>query len=83
MNVDGNKVEFLLRFVEEKMAFPISQMPLQNPNVWVADTAATVHMSPHEKGMTNMKTNTGGGITVGNGEVVVAKKRGDIPIVNL
>jgi hypothetical protein len=37
-----------------------------------------VHMAPHEEGMVNMK-NTRGGITVGNGEVMVAKKTGDIP----
>jgi hypothetical protein len=43
----------------------------------MGDTAATVHMSPHEEGMVNMK-NTRGGITVGNGEVIVAKKTGDI-----
>jgi hypothetical protein len=35
-------------------------------------------MSPHEEGMINVK-NTPGGITVGNGEVIVAKKTGDIP----
>jgi hypothetical protein len=32
---------------------------------------------PHEEGMVNMK-NIRGGITVGNGEVMVAKKTGDI-----
>jgi hypothetical protein len=49
-----------------------------DPNIWIGDTAATVHMTPHEEGMVNMK-NTRGGITVGNGEVMVAKKTGDIP----
>jgi hypothetical protein len=35
-------------------------------------------MSPHEEGMTNKKK-IRGGITVGNGEVIVAKMSGDIP----
>jgi hypothetical protein len=35
-------------------------------------------MTPHSEGMIRLK-NTKGGITVGNGEVLVAKKTGDIP----
>jgi hypothetical protein len=49
-----------------------------DPNIWIGDTAATVHMTPQEEGMVNMR-NTRGGITVGNGEVMVTKKKGDIP----
>jgi hypothetical protein len=37
-----------------------------------------MHMSSHEDGMINKKK-TRGGITVGNGEVMVAMKVGDIP----
>jgi hypothetical protein len=51
---------------------------LTQPDIWIGDTAATVHMSPHEHGMINMKK-IRGRITVGNGEVMMAKKVGDIP----
>jgi hypothetical protein len=26
-----------------------------DPNIWVADTASTVHSTPHEIGMTNVR----------------------------
>jgi hypothetical protein len=75
----GPNVELLLSHVDDDLqSFPHDQSLLLHPNVWIRDTAATVHMSPHEEGMVNMK-NTRGGITVGNGEVIVAKKTGDIP----
>jgi hypothetical protein len=51
---------------------------LLQPFIWIGDTAATMHISPHEDGMINKK-NTRDGITVGNGEAMVAKKMGDIP----
>jgi hypothetical protein len=63
---------------EELLTFANYQELLQQPNIWIGDIAATVHMSPHEEGMINRKK-TRGGITVGNGEVMVAKKTGDIP----
>ncbi len=79
-NVDGPKVELLLNGIEEPiMSFPNSQALLHDPSIWIADSAASMHMTPYEEGMTNIKDNKGGGITVGSGEVIVAKKRGDIP----
>ena len=79
-NVDGPKVELLLNGIEEPaMSFPNSQGLLHDPSIWIADSAASMHMTPYEEGMTNVKDNKGGGITVGSGEVIVAKKRGDIP----
>jgi Reverse transcriptase (RNA-dependent DNA polymerase) len=39
-----------------------------DPNIWIADTAATVHMTPHRIGMTNVrKIENGDVITMGNG----------------
>ena len=75
----GPRVELLLSTIdEESQSFPNSQDLHLDPNIWIGDTAATVHMSPQEKGMINVKK-IHGGITVGNGEVMVAKKVGDIP----
>lgn len=79
-NVDGPKVELLLNGIEEPiMSFPNNQGLLHDPSIWIADSAASMHMTPFEEGMINIKDNKGGGITVGSGEVIVAKKRGDIP----
>jgi hypothetical protein len=73
----GPTVELLLSNIDDEMqSFPDSQAILLDPNVWIGDTAATVHMTPHAEGMVNMK-NTKGGITVGNGEDMLAKKIGD------
>jgi hypothetical protein len=73
----GPTVALLLSNIDEEMqSFPDNQAILMDPNVWIGDTAAT--LTPHEEGMVNMK-NIRGGITVGNGEVMVAKETGDIP----
>jgi hypothetical protein len=78
--VDGPKDELLLNAIDEpSMSFPNNQGLLHDPNIWIADSAASMHMTPFEEGMINVKNNKRGGITVGSGEVIVAKKRGDIP----
>lgn len=43
-NVDG-RVEFLLMAKESgtSLTFPMEQSFLMDPNIWIADTAATVH----------------------------------------
>jgi hypothetical protein len=75
----GPMVELLLSNIDdEPHTFSHQQDMLLQPGIWIGDTAATVHMSPHQEGMVNMKK-TGGGITVGKGEVMVAKQAGDIP----
>jgi hypothetical protein len=75
----GPNVELLLSHVDDDLkSFPHDQSSLLHPNVWIGDTTATVHMSPHEEVMVNMKNNRGG-ITVSNGKVIVATKTGDIP----
>jgi hypothetical protein len=41
-------------------------MLLSDPNIWIADSAATVHTTPHNIGMTNIrKAGKEDGITVG------------------
>ena len=73
----GPQIELLLSSMD--MTFPNSQALLSDPNIWIADSAATVHMTPHGEGMINLRDNKGSGIRVGSGEVIVAKKKGDIP----
>jgi hypothetical protein len=50
------------------MEFPDSMRMLNDPNIWIGDTAASGHTSPYQHSLTpqgNAVTN--GGITVGNG----------------
>ena len=49
------------------MTFPTDQAILMDPNVWIADTAATVHKTPHMDGMTNLRdAEKSDAITMGN-----------------
>lgn len=41
---------------ETTHAFPDTQKLLNNPNFWIADTAASIHMTPHQVGMEKIKT---------------------------
>ena len=41
--------------VEKVPAFPDSQKLLAHPNVWLADSAASIHMTPHQQGMHDIK----------------------------
>jgi hypothetical protein len=53
---------------------------LDDPNVWIGDTAATVHMTPHAQGMVNVrKASKEDTVTMGNKEVEQSTKIGDIP----
>lgn len=84
VNVDGGEDdasgEFILCNVDKKkMTFPKSQLLLNDPNIWIADTAATTHLTVHSAGMVNMKSASGkDNITVGNGDQVKAMNIGDI-----
>jgi hypothetical protein len=73
-NVDtgsGPKVEFTLC----ALSFPKDQRILQDPNIWIADTAATVHTTPYATGMHTVKQATKeDSITVGDGTHVRATR---------
>jgi hypothetical protein len=72
----GDEIELVLGAME----FPTTQKWLQDPNVWVGDTWATVHMTPHRQGMTNLKMASGkDAVTMGNGQSETASQIGDIP----
>ena len=71
----GNKTEFLLC----GLTFPEETGLLTDPNVWIADTAATVHMTPHKIGISNIRKATGAdSITMGNGNQEKAAQLADI-----
>jgi hypothetical protein len=48
---------------------PTSQKILEDPNVWIGDTAATTHSTPHTQGLYDMKKYTAeDSVTMGNGQ---------------
>jgi hypothetical protein len=63
---------------EDVKAIPFDQNMLLHPDIWIGDSAATVHMSPHATGMVNIKKSEGK-ITVGNGAVMMIKQTRDVP----
>jgi hypothetical protein len=71
-------VEFLLN----ALTFPNNPQLLSNdPNVWIADSGATVHMSPYKIGMRNLcKANEDDTIAMGNKRMERATEFGDIPV---
>ncbi len=74
--VDGRKTtEFLLC----ALTFPEETGLLDDPNVWIEDTAATVHMTPYPSGITSVRKATGtDSITMGNGNQEKAAEVADI-----
>ena len=61
------------------LSFPCRILLFSDPNVWLADTAATVHTTPYCIGLIATKGATAGdSITVGNGTRVAASVIGDI-----
>jgi hypothetical protein len=57
----------------------LQQDLLDDPNVWIADKAATVHGTPHSISLTNVKEAKGSdAITMGNAGTEQANKIADI-----
>ena len=60
------------------LSFPKCTVLLSDPNVWLADIAATVHMTPYQAGLIVTKgTTVGDSIMVGNRTRVAASAVGD------
>ena len=73
----SNGVEYLLMAYEKQ--FPGSTSLLKDPNVWIADTGATTHSSPHEEGMIELDgVSETDGITMGNGTSEKVVKMGQL-----
>jgi hypothetical protein len=70
-------VEFLLY----TLTFPNNPQLLNDPNVWIADSGAMVHMSPYKIGMRNLrKANEDDTISMGKKRTERAREFGDIPV---
>ena len=51
----------------------------KDPDLWIANSGATVHMTPYDQGFKNIRgTKEDGGVTMANGEVKPMLKIGDI-----
>jgi hypothetical protein len=73
----GNKIEYLLC----ALTFPINDSKLLlDPNIWIADTSASVHMTAHQQGLINIRTATNHvTITMSNGNSESATVTGTLP----
>jgi hypothetical protein len=59
---------------------PMVATILDDPNIWICDTAATTDATPHDMGMVNKKKATHDDcVTMGNGATEEASMIGDIP----
>ena len=68
------KPEELSKVVMSSMTYQAKLGFLDDPNVWIADTGATVHSMPHAAGMVDMRKVSGqDSVTMGNGASVKAK----------
>jgi hypothetical protein len=63
------------------MSFSNDIKMLFDPNVWICDTAATCHSTPHAMGFVNLKEATDETTTMGNGAQEKVAKIGDLPVV--
>jgi hypothetical protein len=63
------------------MEFPDSMRLLNDPNIWIGDTAASIHTSPYQHGMTpEGNTVNNGSIMVGNGITKKTATYGNISV---
>jgi hypothetical protein len=61
--------------------FPNSMKLLLDPNVWIADTGATVHSKPNSSAMIKKSERNGNDIiTMGNGKSEATEWYGDLPV---
>jgi hypothetical protein len=72
---NGKNIEILLC----AMTFPTDPKILNDPNVWIADTAASVHMTPHKHGLTKLQSSDTNSIIMGNGMIEDSTEVGTLP----
>jgi hypothetical protein len=72
-NVNKKTKEKTIEYLMAGITFTTGHKILIDPNVWITDTAATVHTTPYSQGMKNCKKATDDdAITVGNGSKELA-----------
>ena len=75
----GRVMESEVLLYGQGLTFPRKPQLLNDPNLWIADSGASVHSTPFCHGLTNLKTpGDGAGITMGNGETEMVTAIGDI-----
>jgi hypothetical protein len=62
------------------ITFPATHELLKNPNVFIADTAATAHLTAHDNGLINLRHSNGATTTWGSGKTDNTKVIGDLPV---
>jgi hypothetical protein len=63
------------------MKFPNGMKMLLDPNVWIADTGATVHATPKSSAMIKKSDRNGNySVTMGNGKSEATEWYGDLPV---
>ena len=71
-----NELEYSC-MTKEELSFPDSQKLLEHPNFWIADTAASIHMTPHKAGLINIRQTTNK-IQMGDKSSVTTIEVGDL-----
>jgi len=75
-NNNDTRVEFLLM---GGMTFPMTAELLDDPNVWIGDTGATMHMTPFADGLSNLRNaNTNESVTMANKSTESATQIGNL-----
>ena len=85
VSVDANSpVEFIMIGQSKDLdeicppdGFPSTAKLLDHPDIWVADSATTIHNTCHSVGVINTR-NEGQAIVMGNGEEIKTREMGDI-----
>ena len=63
---------------EEYLLGTIDADLINSPDIWIADTAATVHMTPYRTGLENIKKTKAEAITMGNGSTETVTEVADV-----
>jgi hypothetical protein len=63
---------------EEYLLGTMDTDQINSPDIWIADTAATVHMTPYRMGLENIKKTDGEAITMGNGSTETVTEVADV-----
>jgi hypothetical protein len=72
--------EYLTEIALCAMKFPKSMKLLLDPNVWIAETGATVHAPPNSSAMVKKSDRNGNdSVTMGNGKSEATEWYGDLP----
>jgi hypothetical protein len=76
--VSSDKFELLCCGIDEQL-FPTSIKLLQDPNIWIGDTGASVDMTPYADGITDAQPSNVS-VHVGNNEHTAATHCGTLPV---